>query len=104
MNNSTLLKEEKLEEYFGWIGNSIFISAQMFQIIHTFRVKKTHDLSYGLQILMIIGNTMYSVFGLIDNSLSMFLGNLITLIMTIIQLIQKIYYDRNYYSSYNLIK
>lgn len=40
MNNCTTLKEQKLEEYFGWIGNAIFISAQMFQIIHTFKVKK----------------------------------------------------------------
>tara|TARA_B100001142_G_scaffold213499_1_gene211618 strand:+ start:449 stop:763 length:315 start_codon:yes stop_codon:yes gene_type:complete len=103
MNNCTTLKEQKMEEYFGWIGNSIFISAQMFQIIHTFKVKQTHDLSYGLQICMIIGNSMYTTFGLIDNSLSMFLGNLITLFMSMIQLSQKIYYDKKYYSSYDLI-
>jgi uncharacterized protein with PQ loop repeat len=103
MNNCTTLKNVKMEEYFGWIGNSIFISAQMFQIIHTFKVKKTHDLSYGLQILMIIGNSMYTTFGLIDKSLSMFLGNLITLVMSIFQLSQKIYYDRQPRNSYELI-
>ena len=103
MNNCTTLEEQKLEEYFGWIGNSIFISAQIFQIIHTFKVKKTRDLSYGLQILMIMGNSMYTTFGLIDKSLSMFLGNLITLFMSMIQLSQKIYYDRQYRNSYDLI-
>jgi hypothetical protein len=103
MNNCTTLKEQKLEEYFGWIGNSIFISAQMFQITHTFKVKKTHDLSYGLQILMIMGNSMYTTFGLIDRSLSMFLGNLITLFMSMIQLSQKIYYDRQHRNYYELI-
>jgi hypothetical protein len=46
---------------------------------------------------------MYTTFGLIDKSLSMFLGNLITLFMSIIQLSQKIYYDKKYYSSYDLI-
>ena len=90
MTNSTILKVEKMEEYFGWIGTCIFISGQMFQIIHTFKIKQTRDLSYGLQILMIIGNSMYTAFGLIDKSLSMFLGNLIILIMSIIQLSQKI--------------
>ena len=103
MNNCTTLKEQKMEEYFGWIGNAIFISAQMFQIIHTFKVKKTHDLSYGLQILMIIGNSMFTIFGFIDISLSMFLGSLITLIMSMIQLSQKIYYDRQHKNSYELI-
>ena len=85
-----------MEEYFGWIGNSIFIGAQTFQIIHTYKVKKTHDLSYGLQILMKIGNSMYTTFGILDNSFSMFLGNLITFIMALIQICQKIYYDRKH--------
>jgi uncharacterized protein with PQ loop repeat len=103
MNNCTSLNELKMEEYFGWIGNSIFISAQTFQIIHTYKVKKTHDLSYGLQILMIIGNSMYTIFGLLDNSFSMFLGNSITLAMSIIQICQKIYYDRKHRHSYEII-
>ena len=50
------------EEYYGWIGNAIFICAQL-QVIHTFKVKKTDDISFGLQILMIIGNSMYTAFG-----------------------------------------
>ena len=82
------------EEYYGWIGNVIFIFAQLFQVIHTFNVKKTNDISYGLQLLMIIGNSMYTAFGYIDNSLSMFVGSLTTLIISCIQLLQKIYYDR----------
>ena len=28
------------EEYFGWIGNGIFLSAQLLQVFHTFVVKK----------------------------------------------------------------
>ena len=102
MNNCTTLKEQKLEEYFGWIGNAIFISAQMFQIIYTFKIKTTRDLSYGQQILMIIGNSMYTVFGIIDKSFAMFLGSLITLIMNIVQICQKIYYDKRY-NTYDLI-
>ena len=85
------------QEYFGWIGNCIFIFAQLFQIVHTYKVKRTEDLSYGLEILWIIGNCMYTVFGILDRSLSMFLGNFITLVCSIIQLLQKMYYDRNRY-------
>lgn len=93
------------EEYYGWIGNTIFIFAQLFQVIHTFRVKKTNDISFGLQILMIIGNSMYTAFGYIDNSLSLFIGSAITLFLSLIQLSQKLYYDRKnkYASSYNPI-
>ena len=92
--NCTTDKEEKLQEYFGWIGNCIFITAQLFQIRHTYKTKKTDDLSYGLEICWIIGNGMYTAFGLFDKSLSMFLGSLITFITSITQFIQKIYYDK----------
>ena len=102
MKNTTLHHDE-LQEYFGWGGNVIFISAQLFQITHTYKIKKAEDLSYGLEILWIIGNTMYTVFGFIDNSLSMFLGSLITLITSIIQICQKIYYERKNRSEYNVI-
>ena len=47
---------------------------------------------------------MYTTFGLIDKSLSMFLGNIITFFMYVVQLSQKIYYDRQYRNSYDLIK
>ena len=43
--------------------------------------------------MWIIGNGMYTVFGFIDN-LFMFYGNLVSFILSIIQLSQKIYYDR----------
>ena len=37
---------------------------------------------------------MYTIFGYIDFSLSMFLGNGITVITSIIQISQKVYYDK----------
>ena len=82
------------QEYFGWVGNGIFICAQVAQIIHTFGQKRTEEISYILEIMWIIGNAMYTAFGYIDNSESMFYGNLISLILSIIQISQKIYYDR----------
>jgi uncharacterized protein with PQ loop repeat len=93
MNNFTNY-ETNHQEYFGWIGNGIFIIAQYAQILHTYKVKKTDDVSYILEIMWIIGNGMYTVFGYIDNSMSMFCGNLTSLILSLIQLSQKIYYDR----------
>ena len=44
--------------------------------------------------MWIVGNSMYTAFGYIDNSMSMFYGNLISLIISIFQISQKIYYDR----------
>ena len=87
-NNSTTH-----QEYFGWIGNSIFIFAQLAQVLHTYRVKKTDDVSYILEVMWIIGNSMYTAFGYIDDSMSMFYGNMVSLIISIIQISQKIYYD-----------
>ena len=82
------------EEYFGWIGNGIFLSAQLLQVFHTFVVKKTNDLSFGQQIFSIIGNSMYTAFGFLDRSDSMFIGSAASLVLGIIQVIQKIHYDR----------
>jgi uncharacterized protein with PQ loop repeat len=95
-SNNTIL-DFRTQEYFGWIGNFIFISAQVSQIIHTFKVKRTADISYILQVLLFIGNVMYTTFGYLDQSLSMFLGNFITLFTSIIQISQKVYYDRQTY-------
>jgi len=81
-------------EIYGWLGNGIFVTAQTFQIVHTFRVKKTEDISYGLQIMLFIGNLMYMTFGYLDDSTAMFIGNLLTTFTTTIQIGQKIYYDR----------
>jgi uncharacterized protein with PQ loop repeat len=93
------------QEYYGWIGNFIFIFAQLSQVIHTYRVKKTGDVSYILEILWVAGNCMYTIFGYIGNSVSMFYGNLVSLIISILQINQKIYYDRlnrnNIYLSIN---
>lgn len=84
------------QEYFGWIGNFIFCVAQMFQIYHTYRIKTTKDISYGLQILFFVGDAMYTVFGAIDNSLSMLVGNAFSTFLCVIQISQKVYYDKYY--------
>jgi len=92
------------QEYFGWIGNSIFIIAQLAQIIHTFKVKRTEDVSYILEIMWIIGNVFYTVFGYFDKSMSMFIGNGICLLASIIQIMQKIYYEKYFkYQALNSI-
>ena len=39
---------------------------------------------------------MYTSFGYLDNSLSMFTGNLITVFTSVIQISQKVYYDSKY--------
>ena len=64
--------------------------------IHTFKMKNAKEISYGLQIMWVIGNIMYIIFGYIDNSLSMFIGNLGGLLAILIQLSQKIYYGNCY--------
>ena len=93
----------ELQEYFGWIGNTIFIIAQMAQIYHSYKCKKTDDVSYILEIMWILGNGFYTVFGYIDKSDSMFIGNLICLVLSLIQITQKINYDRQNKLTYNPI-
>jgi uncharacterized protein with PQ loop repeat len=84
------------QELFGWVGDSIFVVAQLSQVYHTYKVKRTKDLSYSLICLFALGNIMYTVFGIVDNSYSMAVGNGITVLISFTQLGQKIYYD-NYY-------
>ena len=84
------------QEYFGWIGNTIFICAQISQIFYTFNIKETKDISFMLQFLFCVGNIMYTTFGFLDNSTSMFIGNGISLLLSLVQISQKIYYD-NYF-------
>lgn len=93
-NSNTTILDFKTQEYFGWVGNVIFITAQISQIFHTCKVKRTSDISYILQFLLLIGNMMYATFGYLDQSISMFLGNLLTVFTAIIQINQKIYYDK----------
>lgn len=94
LSNNCTDSENNHQEYYGWVGNGIFIFAQLAQVLHTYKVKKTGDVSYILEVLWIIGNGMYTAFGYIDKSVSMFYGNLISLIVSIIQISQKIYYDK----------
>jgi uncharacterized protein with PQ loop repeat len=97
-HNTTGLSKLSIQEQeiFGWIGNFIFIIAQLSQVWHTHKVKRTKDLSYILQCMFIIGNIMYTAFGLLDNSISMFVGNGISLGISFFQIGQKIYYDHFY--------
>ena len=90
------------QEYFGWIGNAIFIWAQLFQVVHTYKIKTTRDISYGLQILFFIGDLMFTIFGAIDNSDSMFIGNALSTAVCMVQIGQKIYYDKYYKGHLNL--
>lgn len=78
---------------YGWIANVIFIIAQLSQILHTYKVKKTNDISYILQFMWLSGNILYTIYGYINNSNVIFYGNLITSITTLINIFQKIYYD-----------
>ena len=82
--------------FYGWVANIIFIIAQLSQIYHTFLVKKTKDISYILQFLWLSGNVLYTVYGYINWSSVIFYGNLITSIAMLINIFQKIYYDRKY--------
>lgn len=87
---------DELSEIVGWSGGAIFTVAQIIQIIHTFIVKNTTDISYGLQVLWLIGNFMYTTFGYTSQSMSMFVSNALTSGTTVVQIAQKVYFD-NYY-------
>lgn len=86
------------QEYFGWIGNSIFVGAEVAQIVHSYKTKKTNDISYLMVILMLLGNGAYTTFGVIDNSLSLAVGSAVSFAVLILQLYLKVYYE-NYYKN-----
>jgi uncharacterized protein with PQ loop repeat len=94
---------DELSEIIGWSGGAIFTVAQIIQIIHTFIVKNTTDISYGLQVLWLIGNFMYTTFGYTSESMSMFVYNALTSGTTIIQIMQKVYFDNYYKPKKNLL-
>ena len=94
---------DELSEIIGWSGGAIFTVAQIIQIIHTFIVKNTTDISYGLQVLWLIGNFMYTTFGYTSESMSMFVSNALTSGTTIIQIMQKVYFDNYYKPKKNLL-
>ena len=94
---------DEVSEIVGWSGGAIFTVAQIIQIIHTFMVKNTTDISYGLQVLWLIGNFMYTIFGYTSLSMSMFISNALTSGTTIIQIMQKVYFDNYYKSKQNLL-
>ena len=87
------------QEYFGWGGNAIFITAQLFQLVHTIRTQESKDISYSLQILWIIGNCMYTTFGYLDNSQSLFIGSSISILISCTQLGFKIHFDRKHHNT-----
>jgi uncharacterized protein with PQ loop repeat len=84
------------QEYFGWVGNSIFITAALAQLIHSIKTKKTSDLSYIMIVMMIIGNSAYTGFGLADNSISLTVGSSGSVFIYVIQLGFKIHYENCY--------
>lgn len=84
------------QEYFGWIGNGIFVGAQAAQVFHSFKTKKTEDISYFMVVLMLLGNGAYTAFGVIDDSMSLAIGSSVSLFILIIQLYLKIYYENCY--------
>ena len=67
------------QEYFGWIGNGIFIGAELAQVSSSVKTKKTEDVSYIMVILMILGNGSYTAFGFIDDSMSLTIGSSVSL-------------------------
>ena len=81
------------QEYFGWLGNSIFVGAQVAQVVHSYKTKKTEDISYFMVVLMLLGNGAYTAFGVIDNSLSLTIGSSVSLFVLFIQLFLKIHYE-----------
>ena len=84
------------QEYFGWIGNSIFIGAELAQIVHSVKTKQTKDISYIMIVMMLFGNGAYTTFGIIDHSLSLSVGSGVSFVVLLFQLYLKIYYENCY--------
>lgn len=57
------------------------------QVLKVIKLKKTEDLSLSTYIIFTVGVGLWMVYGFLKNSISMILGNGITLILSVIILI-----------------
>ena len=75
---------------FGLIGGGLGIASFVPQIIKSYQSKKTRDLSARMFMLLIVGNVLWIIHGVIHRDFALLLTNSIALAMSASVLIMKL--------------
>jgi MtN3 and saliva related transmembrane protein len=81
-------------EYIGIIAASITSFASIPQLVKTWRTKKANDLSYGMLVFLVIGISLWLVYGFLIGAFPVILESVISLSSILGILILKIIYER----------
>jgi len=69
-------------EWIGYLAATLTTLSFVPQVVHTIRARDTRAISLGMYILLVIGTTLWFVYGVILRSFPMILANAITVILS----------------------
>lgn len=81
-------------EIFGTCAGLITIAGFIPQIIKGYRTKKLDDFSVWLSLLMVVGMSMWLVYGIVINSFSVIVANILGIILNVVLLGMKYLYKK----------
>lgn len=79
-------------EFLGFIAGTLTTVSIIPQVIKTWKLKETKDISLGMYILMTLGIFLWLIYGLYLSNMPLILSNLITIILCLMVLYFKIRY------------
>lgn len=81
-------------EIIGLLAGLLTTGAATPQIIKSYKTKRAKDISLLYFLVLVIGLLVWFFYGIIIDSLSLIVWNLISLVLNMTISVQKIYYDR----------
>ena len=82
------------EELFGYFAATLTTAAFLPQLIKTVKTKKANDVSLTTLIMFIVGVLSWIIYGYEISSTPILIANLITLILNLLILISKVYFQK----------
>ena len=79
----------------GFMATAFAVSSTVPQIRKALRIKKSDDVSIRFILLLIVGLSLWVVYGIGKNDIVIIIGNAIAVALNIFMLILKIIYSRN---------
>lgn len=83
-----------LTNLIGWAAAVIGTCIMIPQVIKSFRMKKTKDVSMIMVLIFILNCVLWSTYGFLLGSYQMLVSNTIVLVLLVMQLIAKFKYDK----------
>jgi len=83
-----------IAEIIGYIAAAIGTSLMLPQVIKTIKTKKVRDLSIGMVFLYFLNCALWLAYGIMIKAMPVIVCNFIALLISIMQLILKLRYDK----------